>query len=103
MSGESKAKAAAAALTKLWKSERNAESEGKKDTIFLFTPSEWERAKELAGKHARGEIKEIKHGDLLTGEDTAVDVALWGRMLAAAPKHNVTAACSVSHAHHHAR
>ena len=96
--GESKAKAAAAALTKLWKSERNAENEGKKDTIFLFTPGEWERAKDLASRHARGEIKDIKHEDLLTGEDTAVDVALWGRMLAAAPKYNVTAACSVSHA-----
>ena len=45
---EAKAKAAAAALTKLWKSERNAEKEGKKDTIFLFTPGEWERAKQLA-------------------------------------------------------
>jgi CRISPR system Cascade subunit CasC len=95
---EGKAKAAAVALTKLWKSERNAEKEGKKDTIFLFTAGEWERAKELAAQHARGEIKGIKHEDLLTGEDTAVDVALWGRMLAAAPKYNVTAACSVSHA-----
>jgi CRISPR system Cascade subunit CasC len=96
--GEAKAKSAAVALTKLWKAERNAEREGKGDTLFLFTRGEWERAKDLALRHAQGKIKDIKHEDLLTGEDTAVDVALWGRMLAVAPKYNVTAACSVSHA-----
>ena len=57
-----------------------------------------ETVRDVPLEHARGEIKDIKHEDLLTGEDTAVDVALWGRMLAAAPKYNVTAACSVSHA-----
>ncbi|ART62738.1 type I-E CRISPR-associated protein Cas7/Cse4/CasC [Kushneria marisflavi] len=39
---------------------------------------------------------ELKH--LLARRPTAVDVALFGRMLAAAPSYNVEAACQVAHA-----
>lgn len=36
--------------------------------------------------------------DALLGKGTAVDIALFGRMLAASPKYNIDAACQVAHA-----
>lgn len=101
-----KAVAAARKITALWKSKENAakagdDEEGSRrssDTLFLFTRTEWDRAMALAEKLAADPKAEITHTDLITGEDTAVDLALWGRMLAAAPEHNGTAACHVAHA-----
>ncbi len=39
-----------------------------------------------------------EESSLLRKENMAVDIALFGRMLASAPKHNVEAACQVAHA-----
>ncbi len=88
---EKKAKEAAKAITKLW-------SDGGKPVLFLFSPTEWQNVMTIAERLASGALKEVKHTDFLLSEDTAVDVALWGRMLASAPQHNVEAACQVAHA-----
>ncbi len=67
--------------------------------LFLFSDSEWTKALQVATRRARGEMTELKLSDFLSDSDTtAVDIALWGRMLAQNHDYTVTASCSVSHA-----
>jgi CRISPR system Cascade subunit CasC len=46
----------------------------------------------------RGSAPEQGELDVLRDKTSSVDVALWGRMLADAPKKNIEAACQVAHA-----
>lgn len=89
---EKQATKTAAAVSGLWG------KEGGKPVLFLFSRGEFDAVLAAAEKHAAGEIDKLSHEDVLQPEDQDVDVALWGRMLAAKPQYNVTAACSVSHA-----
>jgi CRISPR system Cascade subunit CasC len=67
--------------------------------LFLFSDAEWRKALAVAEELARGQRKDVQLSDFLSGNDTtAVDVALWGRMLAENKDYSVTASCSVSHA-----
>lgn len=50
-----------------------------------------------AKKPKKGELKELKSTDLL-GAERAVDVALFGRMIADLPDQTIDAACQVAHA-----
>jgi CRISPR system Cascade subunit CasC len=88
------AKEAAKAITDLFK---GGEKKGD-EVLFLFSPAEWTRVLDAAEAHASGKIKAIACEDVLLLKDTAVDVALWGRMLAAKPNYNKEAAAQVSHA-----
>ncbi len=65
-----------------------------------ITPMEIEAAKKLAVVKAEEESVEItkKEIEKLHSGASAVDIALFGRMLASAPKYNMEAAVQVSHA-----
>ncbi len=69
--------------------------------LAFVSPDERRLAEELAAKALRGE-KLPKGKDLaekvLRKADGAVDIALFGRMLAAQPDYNREAACQISHA-----
>lgn len=77
---------------------------GKKDSLDIeqlahISPAEQNAALELAKILAKEEREptdeELK---LLKIDQTAVDIALFGRMLASSPAYNVEAACQVAHA-----
>ncbi len=83
------------------KSEKgNPKAELEIEQLSHITPSEIEAAKELAVKKAGEGSVEISKADIeLVHKDAeAVDVALFGRMLASSPKYNVEAAAQVAHA-----
>ena len=67
--------------------------------LAFISPEERQAAFELADRLAAGDMSELK-GDLelLRKTTTAVDVALFGRMLADTPLKNIEAACQVAHA-----
>jgi CRISPR system Cascade subunit CasC len=92
---EKPAAAAAKAINSLFKAK---DAKGGDDVIFLFSRAEWDRALDAADQFTSGKLKEVKHDDVFLREDTAVDVALWGRMLAADKSYSREAACQVSHA-----
>ena len=92
---EKKAAEVSKAVTKLWAAK---DSKSNKDVLFLFSRKEYDATLAVAEKLAKGEIKDIAYTDILNPEDQDIDVALWGRMLAAKPEYNVVAACQVSHA-----
>ena len=85
------AEAAAKALTSIFKSTEKRESA--KEQIFLFSRAEWAL---LLKPSVLLPIRKPshRHQHSAASEDTAADVALWGRMLAAAPKYNREAAVS---------
>ncbi|AHJ66161.1 type I-E CRISPR-associated protein Cas7/Cse4/CasC [Granulibacter bethesdensis] len=70
-------------------------------TLAFISPEEWRLAEELAGKIAAGEKvpaeKELKKM-VLRRADGAVDIAMFGRMLAGSSDYNRDAAVQVAHA-----
>ncbi|MCA9524935.1 MAG: type I-E CRISPR-associated protein Cas7/Cse4/CasC [Myxococcales bacterium] len=72
---------------------------GKTEQLVHISPTERAALDALVARlidEVRGPTPEEK--DLLRAEHTAVDIALFGRMLAASPKHGVDAAAQVAHA-----
>lgn len=76
----------------------------KKDSMLIeqlahVSPAEKEGAIALAEKLAKEDrAPEKEELELLRASNTAVDIALFGRMLASSPAYNVEAACQVAHA-----
>lgn len=70
-------------------------------TLAFISPDEWALARDLAAKAVAGEAlpkdKELKKA-LLRRADGAVDIAMFGRMLADSPEYNRDAAVQVAHA-----
>ena len=70
-------------------------------TLVFISPDEWALARELAGKALAGEklpdTKDLTK-TILRKADGAVDVAMFGRMLADTPEYNREAAVQVAHA-----
>lgn len=97
-----KARAAAAQVAAIF-SKLEAAKEGKAPlttTLAFVSPQEWQAAHELAGRLAAGERideKEVKTL-VLRRADGAVDIAMFGRMLADDPDYNREAAVQVAHA-----
>ncbi|KDM91667.1 type I-E CRISPR-associated protein Cas7/Cse4/CasC [Photobacterium galatheae] len=82
----------------------NVFGKGKKDSLEIeqlahISPAEQDAALSLAAVlAAENRAPEKSELDLLKTEQTAVDIALFGRMLASSPAFNVEAACQVAHA-----
>jgi CRISPR system Cascade subunit CasC len=68
------------------------------EQLVFIAPEERARALALAEQLARGDLAEIKAGDVLVKADTAADIAMFGRMLADDPAYNREAAVQVAHA-----
>ncbi|MGV6819049.1 MAG: type I-E CRISPR-associated protein Cas7/Cse4/CasC [Parvularcula sp.] len=88
-------------FSKLEKPKKGEESETPLTTTLAFvSPAEWAFAKELAEKIVAGEDlpkdKDLKKM-VLRKADGAVDIAMFGRMLAEDPDYNREAAVQVSH------
>lgn len=70
-------------------------------TLAFVSPEEWRLARDLAAKRLAGEAlpkeKELKRL-VLRKADGAVDIAMFGRMLASDPDYNREAAVQVAHA-----
>ena len=67
--------------------------------LVHVAPEEWQAVDALADTlAAEKRAPEKEELDLLRARPRAVDIALFGRMLAASPKYNVDAACQVAHA-----
>jgi len=70
-------------------------------TLAFVSPDEWVLARDLAAKKLAGEAlpsgKDLKRM-VLRKADGAVDIAMFGRMLASDPEYNREAAVQVSHA-----
>ncbi|RMH51626.1 MAG: type I-E CRISPR-associated protein Cas7/Cse4/CasC, partial [Alphaproteobacteria bacterium] len=96
------ARAAAQTVAKVF-SKLESEKDGKPTlttTLAFVSPEEWQAAHDLADRLVRGEKiedKEIKKM-VLRRADGAVDIAMFGRMLADDPDYNREAAVQVSHA-----
>jgi CRISPR system Cascade subunit CasC len=74
-----------------------------KDSTYLeqlafIGPEEWSAALALSDRIAAGDKPEIEAKLVLRGVDTAVDIAMFGRMLADNPDFNREAAVQVAHA-----
>lgn len=68
------------------------------EQLAFIAPEEREAALALADRALGGEKIDAKAADLLRTADTAADIALFGRMLAADPDYNREAAAQVAHA-----
>jgi CRISPR system Cascade subunit CasC len=68
------------------------------EQLAFIAPEEWDAALALAEQIAAGETIAPKEAGLLLGGDTAIDIALFGRMFADAPQFNRDAAAQVAHA-----
>ena len=68
------------------------------EQLAFVSPEERAAAFTLADRALEGETIEPKADDLLRKTDTAADIAMFGRMLADAPKFNREAAVQVAHA-----
>lgn len=67
--------------------------------LAFISPEEREAAFALADRLVAGQVSELKNDlELLRKTTTAVDVALFGRMLADSTANNIEAACQVAHA-----
>lgn len=66
--------------------------------LVFFSREELERLTELALKMLDGETVSKKDARAALRGNTAIDVSLFGRMLADAPELNIDAACQVAHA-----
>lgn len=80
-----------------------SDKDGKKDEAWIeqlafISPTERQRACDLALRIARGEKVDLARETPLLNVDTAVDIAMFGRMLAGAPQFNREAAVQVAHA-----
>jgi len=85
---------------KLRKVEKGKKHEYEIEQLVHVGPEELTALEALADKLSaeKREPTDDELKDLLARRPTAVDVALFGRMLAAAPSYNVEAACQVAHA-----
>lgn len=85
---------------KLRKVDKNEKHEYEIEQLVHVGPEEMAAVERLADtlKTENREPTDDELKDLLERRPTAVDVALFGRMLAAAPSYNVEAACQVAHA-----
>lgn len=81
--------------------EKDGSEKVKATTLAFISPAEWALAEELAGKAAAGEAlpkdKDLKKL-VLRRADGAVDIAMFGRMLADDADYNRDAAVQVAHA-----
>lgn len=68
------------------------------EQLVFIAPEERARAIALAEQHASGDLTELKADAVLVRTDQAVDIAMFGRMLADSPSFNRDAAVQVSHA-----
>jgi CRISPR system Cascade subunit CasC len=68
------------------------------EQLAFIAPEEWDSAFALADRIAAGESIEPKEAGLLLEADTALDIALFGRMFADAPQFNRDAAAQIAHA-----
>jgi CRISPR system Cascade subunit CasC len=69
------------------------------EQLAHVSPSEWEAALNLANTVAEeSRAPSPEELNLLKKEQTAVDIAMFGRMLASNTKFNVEAACQIAHA-----
>lgn len=68
------------------------------EQLAFVAPEEKAAALALAERLAAGETEEVQPADLLRQADSAADIAMFGRMLAATPEFNREAAVQVSHA-----
>lgn len=68
------------------------------EQLAFISPEERAAALALAERALANEKVEAKAADLLRRADTAADIALFGRMLAADPEYNREAAAQVAHA-----
>ncbi|MBU8546677.1 MULTISPECIES: type I-E CRISPR-associated protein Cas7/Cse4/CasC [Roseomonadaceae] len=68
------------------------------EQLAFIAPEESAAALALADRAMAGEKIDAKTADLLRTADTAADIALFGRMLAADPDYNREAAAQVAHA-----
>ena len=78
------------------KSEKDKNSTFTEQLAFV-SPEERTRALALADRSLAGEKVEPAAGDLLRKADSAADIAMFGRMLADAPRFNREAAVQVAH------
>nr|WP_163501270.1 type I-E CRISPR-associated protein Cas7/Cse4/CasC [Halomonas socia] len=90
----------ASVFGKLRKVDKNEKHEYEIEQLVHIGPEEWAAVEKLADKLSaeKREPTDEELKELLVQRPTAVDVALFGRMLAAAPSYNVEAACQVAHA-----
>ncbi len=68
------------------------------EQLAFISPEERRTALALAEKVLAGEVAKIDNADVLRTADTAVDIAMFGRMLADDPSFNREAAVQVAHA-----
>jgi CRISPR system Cascade subunit CasC len=68
------------------------------EQLAFISPEERAAALALAERALAGETLDVKAAGLLRRDDTAADIALFGRMLAADPDYNREAAAQVAHA-----
>lgn len=68
------------------------------EQLAFIAPEEWDSAFALADRMAAGEAVKPEEAGLLLEADTAIDIALFGRMFADAPQFNRDAAAQVAHA-----
>lgn len=91
----------AVAFSKLEKPEKGKPQEPLATTLAFISPDEWKLAEDLAERARQGEKlpkdKELKKL-VLRQSDGAVDIAMFGRMLADDPEFNRDAAVQVAHA-----
>jgi CRISPR system Cascade subunit CasC len=73
-------------------------SPARTEQLAFVSPEERSGALALAERIVAGTVKEVKADDLLRHTDTAVDIAMFGRMLADNPDYNRDAAVQVAHA-----
>lgn len=89
-------------FSKLEKPKKGQEQDIKATTLAFVSPDEWALAHDLAAKVMAGEALPSKDKDLkklvLRHADGAVDIAMFGRMLADDPDFNRDAAVQISHA-----
>ncbi len=88
-------------FTKIEQPGKGEESPTDGTTLAFVSPDEWTLARELAHKARAGEqLPEAKELEkrILRKADGAVDVAMFGRMLADSPEYNREAAVQVAHA-----
>ena len=68
------------------------------EQLAFIGPEEWATALDLADKLAKGEKADLDAHKVLRTADSAVDIAMFGRMLADDPDFNREAAVQVAHA-----
>ena len=68
------------------------------EQLAFISSAERDKAFALADKALDGETVKPSEDNLLLGKDTAADIAMFGRMLAASPSFNREAAVQVAHA-----